>query len=222
MVQIAVAPTVLKDVLLQLGDNNFETACSSVIFTPNATSVTWQGLTPASSFTDVASALWTVALTFVQDWDTPQSLSEFLYDNEGITVPAYFRPRNGKGSAFSTNVVITPGAVGGAVNTYNESTVTLGAKGKPTRIAAAVTIPTATLATPSTSPIAGNKLVKITGTGFSSATAVAFGSVAAVDFRIDSDSVIYATAPAQAVGSKPIKVTNSVGAATVLAPFSYV
>lgn len=221
MVQIAVKPIVLKDVLLQIGDNNYETACSSVVFTPNNTQLTWQGLTPASSFTDVSSSTWTVAITFAQDWDTPQSLSEYLFDNEGITVPAYFRPKNGSGSSFSSSIVLTPGAIGGVVNTFNESTVTLGAKGKPTRIPAAQAVPTGIQASPATSPVAGNKLVKVTGSGFTGATAVVFGSLAAVDFRVDSDSVIYATAPAQAAGSKPIKVTNAVGVATVLAPFAY-
>lgn len=221
MPQIQHSPLVLKDMIMSLGDNSFEKAVSAAVFTPTAPTISWQGGTPDASFTDTGRATWVCALTYGQDWDTVGSLSEYLFDNEGLVVPALFRPKNGKGSSFSATLVITPGSIGGTVNAVSEATVNLGVQGKPTRIPAVLAVPTVTAASPTTSPIAGNKLIKITGTGFTGATAVAFGSVAAVDFRVDSDSVIYATAPAQAVGSKPIKVTNAVGAATVLAPFTY-
>lgn len=221
MPNILVQPFVLRDVLLQIGANNYETAVSAAVFTPNAAQQTWQGLTPASSFTDVATATWVAALTFAQDWDTPQSLSEYLFDNEGATVPASFRPKNGRGSSFSTSLVITPGAIGGPVNTFQEATVNLGCTGKPTRIPAAAAVPLLSASAPVTGAVAGATLVKITGKGFTGATAVHFGTVAATFFQVDSDSVIYAVAPAQAAGSKPIKVTNPTGQSTQTAPYTY-
>lgn len=222
MPNIQIAPLVLKDVLMQIGANNYETALSAAQFVPTASSVSWQGLTPSSSFTDVSSATWAAALTFAQDWDTPQSLSEFLFDNEGQTVPATFRPRNGRGSSFTTNLVITPGAIGGTVNTFNEATVNLGCTGKPVRVPGVPAVPIVNLASPVSGPIAGGTLVKVTGKGFTGTTAVAFGAVAAPLFQIESDSVLYVVAPAAAAGAKPVKVTNATGPATVLAAYTYV
>lgn len=131
MAQIAVSPLVLKDVLLQIGADSYEKHVSNVTFTPSPTVVTWQGLSPDASFTDTGRASWTVSLTYAQDWDTPNSLSAYLFNHEGDTVEIEFAPRNGVGPSFIADVVITPGAIGGAVNTVSEATVTLGISGKP-------------------------------------------------------------------------------------------
>jgi len=221
MALIEVQPLVLKDVLMQIGDNNYEKALSSAQFVPTSSTITWQGLVPSASFTDVSSALWNAALTLVQDWDTPGSMSEYLYDNEGKTVPASFRPRSGRGSRFTVPLVITPGAIGGAVNTFNESTVNLGCLGKPVRIPGAAAVPVVNLATPAGGPVAGGNLVKVTGSGFAGATAVVFGAVNAPLFQVESDSTLYVVAPAAAAGSKPVKVTNPTGGATVLGAYVY-
>lgn len=221
MVQVAHTPLVLKDMLMSLGDNSYEKAISGAVFTPTAATISWQGGTPDSSFTDTGRATWVCALTYAQDWDTVGSLSEYLFDSEGAVVPALFRPKNGKGSSFSATLVITPGSIGGTTNSVAEATVNLGVQGKPVRIPAAASIPVIAAATPATGPVAGNKLVKITGSGFTGATAVVFGAVAAVDFKVESDGVIYATAPAQAAGSKPVKVTNAVGISTTTGAYTY-
>ena len=130
MVQIIPEPLFMTDVLLTIGANDHEWSASSVVFTPASSAVTWQGLSPRASFTAAASASWTLALTYVQDWDTPGSLSRYLHDNQGATVPMTFEPKRG-GTPWTANVVITPGAIGGAVNSFAEGTVTLGVSGAP-------------------------------------------------------------------------------------------
>ncbi|MGK9146665.1 IPT/TIG domain-containing protein [Plantibacter flavus] len=221
MAQIAHTPLVLKDYVLSLADNSYEKALSAVTFTPTAPTITWQGGTPDASFTDTGRATWVAGLTFAQDWDTVGSLSRYLFENEGAVVPVVFRPRNGTGPSFSATLVITPGAIGGAVNVVAEATVSLGLQGKPVLILGAAAVPTASSATPSTGPIAGGTLVKVVGSGFTGATAVAFGAINAPTFRVESDAVLYVLSPATAAGSKPIKVTNAVGPATVLAAYTY-
>ena len=47
-----------------------------------------------------------------------------------------FTPKNG-GPSFSADVVITPGAIGGAVNAFATTSVTLGCNGKPVLVPAA-------------------------------------------------------------------------------------
>lgn len=126
MASIAVQPLVLKDVTLTLGSNGYEKHVSSVTFTPKSSTISWQGLTPSAKFTDVTAAEWTCVLEYVQDWDTNNSLSKYLFANEGTTVAATFKPKSGGTPSFAANLVITPGAIGGKVNTYATTTVTLG------------------------------------------------------------------------------------------------
>jgi len=126
MPSINVAPLVLKDVTLTLGVNGYEKHVSSVTFTPKASTISWQGLTPTAKFTDVSGAEWTCDLEYVQDWDTTSSLSKYLFANEGQTVAAVFKPRQAGTPSFAANLVITPGAIGGKVNAYATTSVSLG------------------------------------------------------------------------------------------------
>lgn len=136
MTQIAVDPLVLKDVILALGTDSYEKHVSGVVFTPKPSTITWQGLTPAAKFTDVAAADWTCALSYVQDWETADSLSAFLFANEGETIEATFKPRSGTGPTFTASLVITPGAIGGQVNSYATTTASLGCSGRPVLVPA--------------------------------------------------------------------------------------
>lgn len=77
---------------------------------------------------------------------------------------------------------------------------------------AVATISTALPASKTTADI-----VKLVGTGFTTATAVTVGGIAATDFDIESDTEIYLTMPAGSSGSAPIVVTNAGGASTAKA-----
>lgn len=126
MVSIAVAPLVMKDVTLTIGSNGYEKHVSSVTFTPKASTISWQGLTPSAKFTDVTAAEWTCVIEFVQDWETTNSLSKYLFANEGSSVSATFKPKQAGAPSFAANLSITPGAIGGKVNAYATTQVTLG------------------------------------------------------------------------------------------------
>ncbi|MCM3778988.1 hypothetical protein [Microbacterium hydrocarbonoxydans] len=131
MATITVAPFVLKDVLLTVGTDNYEAHVSQVELTPSASTQTWQGLTPTSVHTDMSTATWTCTLAYAQDWETANSLSVYLFNNEGQTKSVVFRPRSGSGPSFEVDVIVTPGAIGGSVNSFATATVTLGVKGRP-------------------------------------------------------------------------------------------
>lgn len=60
------------------------------------------------------------------------------------------------------------------------------------------------------SPTSGNTQTVITGVGFTGATAVTFGGVAATTFTVDSDTQITATIPALTAGNKDLVVTPAV------------
>jgi len=136
MAQIAVQPFILRDVLLTLTldatSNDFEKHVSQVEFTPSSSPVTWKGLEPDANFTFPSTATWVCTLSYAQDWETEDSLSAFLHDNEGATVAASFEPVRG-GTTWTANLVITPGAIGGTVDAVAVATVALGVNGKPSR-----------------------------------------------------------------------------------------
>lgn len=137
MATIAVNPLVLKDVVLTLGTDAYQKHVSGVVFTPKGSSISWQGMTPDAKFTDVAAADWTCDLSYVQDWETEDSLSRFLFEHEGETIEAEFKPRSGSGPTFTADLVITPGAIGGQVNSYATTTASLGCNGRPVLVPAA-------------------------------------------------------------------------------------
>lgn len=78
----------------------------------------------------------------------------------------------------------------------------------------AVTGPAVTKVSPVKGPASGGTIVKITGSGFAGATAVHFGTHSA-SFTVVSSTTITATAPAQAVGTVDVTVTNAVGTSPV-------
>lgn len=135
MASIAIQPIVLTDVLLSLGTDSYEKHVSSVEFVPTAPSVAWKGLAPTSNFTFTGNATWVCNLSYAQDWETENSLSRYLYDHEGETIPAKFEPVNG-GPGFTAPLVITPGSIGGAVDGVPVATVSLGVQGKPAYVPA--------------------------------------------------------------------------------------
>lgn len=131
MVALDVQPLVLKNVVMSLkisgasGDPiEFQKHLSAVAFTPKSDTKTWTGL-GGNTHTDAGPSTWTCDLTFVQDWLSDQSLSRFLFENEGATAEASFEPVTA-GPTFTSNVTITPGAVGGKVGEFAEQSVSLG------------------------------------------------------------------------------------------------
>lgn len=130
MANIAVSPFMMSNATFKVAADNYEAAVSSVEFAPTSATSTWKGLTPTAVFTFAQTSTWTVALSFAQDWATTNSLSRYLFDNEGKTVAVAFTPKLG-GATIYANIAIAPGSIGGAVDSVAVSTVTLGVVGKP-------------------------------------------------------------------------------------------
>lgn len=136
MAVIAVAPFVLKDALLTIATDNYEKHVSGVIFTPQMTPVTWQGLTPDSAFSDASNPIWTCQMDYAQDWMTTNSLAQYLLTNAGTQKVGVFKPLGATGSGkpiFTATLLIVPGPIGGVVNTVQTGTVTMGVIGQPVK-----------------------------------------------------------------------------------------
>lgn len=135
MATIASSPFVLKDAVLTIDTDDYEAHVSSVAITPTMSTVTWQGITPAATFSDTTAPTWACALTYAQDWTTPTSLSQYLMDNAGTQKTLVFKPVGATSGdpIFTVDVMIAPGPIGGAVNTVQVGTVTLGCVGEPVK-----------------------------------------------------------------------------------------
>lgn len=132
---VVVAPFTMKDVSLILGPTagtnyEFRTQVSSVVLQPSSSTVEWTGL-GLNTYTDISTATWVCTLEYAQDWDTTNSLSAYLYSNEGQTVDVIFKPKNAGAKTWTGKIIITPGAVGGPVNGVATASVTLGMPAKP-------------------------------------------------------------------------------------------
>ena len=133
MPQITAQPIILRDVLLKLGaTDSYEAHVRKVMFVPNSTTVTWQGLTPSSKFSGETEPTWTCEIEGVQDWQTANSLALYLTNNAGKDIAAVFAPVVGSGKVqFSATVVGKAVPIGGEVNAVPVFSVTLGVKGSP-------------------------------------------------------------------------------------------
>ena len=72
-------------------------------------------------------------------------------------------------------------------------------------------VPTIQHVIPGRGPSVGGNRVQISGAGFTGATAVEFGSVAATSFQVDSDQAITAVAPAETSATVQVTVTTPEG-----------
>jgi hypothetical protein len=85
----------------------------------------------------------------------------------------------------------------------------------------AVVAPSVSGVGPSSGPTGGGTSVTVTGSGFTGASQVYFGSVAASAFTVNSDTSITATAPAQLSGTVDITVVTTGGTSAIFASDHY-
>lgn len=138
MATIAVAPIVLKDVIFQVGTDSYEAAVSSVKFVPSYPVSKWKGLTPASVFSDTGIPEWVATIDFAQDWLTTNSLSQYLLTNAGTQKVVVFKPQGtttGK-PIFTATLVIKSGDIGGTVDAFMTSSVSMEVIGQPVKTTA--------------------------------------------------------------------------------------
>lgn len=129
---IDVEPRIFTNYLLECEGDNYEAHVAEVTLTPSATVVTRRGASPGAKWVGVTQATWVLGLDVTQDWTTADSLSYFLLENEGQTKEFKFSPLEDIGPTFTVTASITPGTIGGALDTVGASPVSLPVHGKPT------------------------------------------------------------------------------------------
>ncbi len=138
MAVIEVVPIVMKDATLSIPSttgSDFKKHVSKVQFDPTTPTTSWTGL-GGNVHTAIGTTTWAVAIDYAQDWGTVGSLSQYLLENAGDKVNITFAPEAG-GPSFTADVLIVPGAIGGAVNAVATASVTLPVVGAPVPVPAA-------------------------------------------------------------------------------------
>lgn len=129
---MAFSPFMMSDVVAKIGGKEYAEQLSTVELAPSGGSpVTWKGLAKGSSFTFSQSSTWVCNLALAQDWADPESLSRYLFENEGESVDVEFRPNGGTGTPVYATIIVVPGSIGGAIDTVGTQTVSCGVLGKP-------------------------------------------------------------------------------------------
>lgn len=123
-------PLYMSNATLKIGADNYEAAVNSVTVTPNTSTAVFKGLTPTAIYKASDAPDWTAEVQFVQDWETPGSLSNYLLAHAGETVAAEFVPDVG-GASVDLSIVLAPPSIGGAVGAFSTTTVQMGVNGQP-------------------------------------------------------------------------------------------
>jgi len=135
MALITPAPLYFDDVVLTIDGDDYSPAASKATLTPNTTSTMFHGLKPDDNF-PASSTDWSLALSYVQDWDSAESLSRYLFANQGSDIATTLKPKSGSGPSFTMTLHIVPGSVGGTTRAHAVTDVTIPLKGIPVLVEA--------------------------------------------------------------------------------------
>lgn len=133
-VEVPNTATALKNMFLSITldgvgateSDNFAGHVSSVTCTPNVSTVNWSGGTPASQKSDSIGQGHTLAVNVGQDLENVDSLAVFLLQHVGEGATFKWRPQLGGTFEISVHVPTIPElVVGGSVNQFNESTLSM-------------------------------------------------------------------------------------------------
>jgi hypothetical protein len=146
MAEIDVRPFIMRNAIIEFGTDDFAKAVSTATIANSSGTTDFKGLKPSAVYTFPQATTYTLELTYAQDWSASTSLSRYLWEHKGETVPFTLNPDDTSGdptlgsTAWAGTVAIAPGAVGGDVDAVAIATVTLGIVGEP--------VPTFTAGTP--------------------------------------------------------------------------
>lgn len=161
-----------------------------------------------------------VTFNAVQEYLRGKAQAEDTLSGE---VHARWFDRSGVGEAWDGRALVTWQPEGGNGGARDIVTMVLSGQGKriPITNPNSSPLPVVFGLAPTGGPTAGGTLVEIRGRKFTGATAVTFGGTAATSFRVVSDILIVATAPAKAAGANDVLVTTPGGVSANTAADNY-
>jgi hypothetical protein len=123
----------MKDCTFEIEGTDYAGELSSVKFTASSSQVDFKGLKKGSKYSESTDPTYVCAVGYAQDWDNSTSWSNALIDLSGTVAPVTFKPKAEGATSFTANISIIPGDIGGEVDNYATSSVTLGSD-EPQRV----------------------------------------------------------------------------------------
>lgn len=133
-------PLYMTESVLKIGTGtptDFAGEISGAQLVPTSSTATWKGLKPGAVFTKGGLATWALTVNLGQDHERGASLSNYLYDHEGETMPFTLEPIAG-GTGFSGTITIQAATIGAEVDQFGTASVSMPVSGKPERTLAGV------------------------------------------------------------------------------------
>lgn len=127
MVERLANPRMLKRLRLRIGEDSFSGQVSNFALVPSTTTATWQGGTPEASYSDTSDATWLATMNVIQDYETETSLVRYLLRFQGRRALLEFQPLDAGSFVLYTVVTLAAPQIGGAVNAFNEASISMGA-----------------------------------------------------------------------------------------------
>jgi hypothetical protein len=124
MAVVPVKPFVLRDVDFVIGTDNYEAHASQCEYVPTTPQLSWTGLANNTVGASGAST-WVLTISGAQDWETVNSLSQYLHEHEGEEVPVTLTPADGSGT-FTSTITLAPANIGGSAGAFSVFTVSMG------------------------------------------------------------------------------------------------
>ena len=123
MNDIAAAPRLIKNLYLNVDGDNYAAAVTDVQATSPA-AIEIVGGTDEAVYADTPSGGRRLVVAGIQDWETPESLCNYLLDHEGEEATVIFSPRRAGGAFFQCDVVLSAPPIGGQRNNYGTFSLT--------------------------------------------------------------------------------------------------
>lgn len=127
-------PTFMTESKVTLNNTDYAAEVSGFRLTPSYATASFKGLKKGSTYQASGLASWVLTINFGQDHAAATSLSTYLFENEGKTIPFDVAPLAG-GTGFAGNAIAQAGDIGGDVDQFGNATVSMPVLGKPTRTA---------------------------------------------------------------------------------------
>ena len=112
---------VLRDATFTVEATDYANQCTSVVITPEQATQTLRTMVPDGIVQDVDTAVWTLSINGIQDYEAARGLARLLTDMAGEQLDIVFTPKTGGDSATVTAVAkATPfGGEQGAFTTFS-------------------------------------------------------------------------------------------------------
>lgn len=118
MTQVAAAPRATRNLSVAIGESEYNLHVSECTITP--TTIKWKGGTPTANYND---STWKLRLVLVNDYQTADSLYNFLLEHEGEAATFTYKPDVDGTFSRTVDATIVAPVIGGKVDVFNESTV---------------------------------------------------------------------------------------------------